>query len=570
MSAISEIHRKPIPALPSTDARIGEQGSVRRSFDPAQGNPLRLLRGEMLTLTVEFADPPKQASVVCYTNLNRQDGAWRPLRFKRQGTVFRFSARAETCGVYGFRIKYTFNRGATWIWDRAPLVYVHVDPKAAKDIRCYTMLPTVSGKTDQWIDRLDHIKRLGFNMVHLLPVTRMDRSESPYSAEDLFSLDLSFFNAAEGADGLDELERFVVAAKARRLGLCIDLVLNHVGPGSLIGQRVPEWIMPDENEPDGMQRSGCWHMNQWLKWRDLVKIYYDHPNKEARQAIWSYMSAYALFWANYADYTGGMVRLDNLHNSDEDFIAFLLGELRAAYPNLVIHAELFSDANTVLRRAKQWDLNLFLANPWEHPYAEDLREYLGYCHDIGARVPHYMPVITHDTGAPAELFGSARAVVPRYFVTALMSGGQTGLVQGAEHGVPGKVPFIGRNRPFPYRRDEWIEQQITRINVVLASHECLHTWGNIRFVDGDHGAVIGAYRAPGGAPARGLLLFANLDTEKPQELAIDMLALSHRSSNELQDVLDNAPPVRTGAHLDVRLPPSGVAAYRILGEAAAG
>lgn len=537
---------------------------VIRSFDAMSDNPIRRYLGETLDLSVAFTDPPGEAEVVCYTNLNRKDGSWRPLRFRRKGAVYHFFARTEACGVFGFRIQYSFDKGATWIWDRSPLVYLHVDPERTRDIRCYTLLPTVSGRIPQWIEMLDPIGRMGFNMIHLLPVTRMDFSESPYSAKDLFSVDPSYHDEGPESDGLAAFERFVRAARKRGIALCVDLVLNHLGPGSDVGRKAPDCIMSDPSEPDGLQRSGCWHMNEWLKWGDLVKIHYAHPNKEKQRAIWDYMTEYALFWANYADYTGGMVRLDNLHNSDEDFIAHLLTELREAYPNLVIHAEYFSDANTVLRRARRWDLNLFLANAWEHPYAEDIRKYVTYCHEIGGRVRYHMPVTTHDTGAPAELFGSARAVVPRYFITALCGTGQTGWVQGAEHAVPKKVRFIGKNQPPLSNPDRWIVDRVSRINRLLAETPYLHRAGNLRFIDDDHGAVVGAFRPSGEDAPLGLVLLANLDTKDSHRISVDLKALSGKRAHTLENALDGTREVRTGSNHKFEIPPFGVAAFRLL------
>ncbi|MBN2528836.1 MAG: hypothetical protein JXR76_20770 [Deltaproteobacteria bacterium] len=564
------IPRRHIPALPVGVARIGTEGLVRRSFDVQNENPIRLYREETLELTIEFQSYPEDAQVHCYTNFNQPNRSWidLPLR-KGDDDVFFLSQRARICGVFAFRMKYSFDGGKTWIWDRSPLMHVHVDPPRMRDIRNYTLIPTVLGTTEQWTDHLSHVKAMGFNMVHLLPVTAMGASESPYSAADLFQLDESFYkdNQHQSAtDGLAAFEAFVDAAKEANISLCIDLVLNHVAPDSALAQVAPDWIMPDKKEEDGLQRSGCWHMDEWLKWKDLVKIYYDHPNAEKKEAIWEYMRDYALFWANYANETNGMVRLDNLHNSDEDFISYILDCLRSEYPELIIHAEFFSDSNTLLKRAELWDLNLFLANSWEYPYAENLRDYIKHCHDIGNRLHQYMPVTTHDTGVPADLFGDANAVVPRYFITALFSTGQTGVVQGVEYAVTHKIEFIGRKQAFPHQKDAFIMDHITRINGVLADHDCLHQVGNLKFVDGNHGAIIGGFRAARDEAFAGLLLLANLDTQHSHTVKINLSQITGHQINLLHDVFHDSGPLKANSVLDVELTPCGVAAWRLLGK----
>lgn len=563
MQDTAKIKRREVPPLPEDVATIGKEGLVKRSFDHAQrGRLLRCHIRERLVLSIEFTEPVEDALVLLYTNLESSDGTWRGIPFRRTDNTYSFSVRPTHTGVFGFRVKYSFDQGSTWIWDRAPLISVHVDPEEMRDVRCYTFIPNVSGKVERWIDELDRIKQMGFNMVHVLPVTEMDSSQSPYSAKNLFAFDSAYYDTTQRKDGISAFESFVYAAKEKEIALCIDLVLNHIGPGSNVATKHPDWIMTDRNETDGMKRSGCWHMNAWLKWRDLVKIDYNHANEQKRAAVWEYMKAYALFWANYAAYTGGMVRLDNLHNSDEDFIEEVLFTLRKAYPDLLIHAEFFSDANTMLKRARDWDINLFLANQWEYPYAENLREYITYIHEISGQVVLHAPVTTHDTGAPVQLFGSKGAVVTRYFVTAMFATGKTGFVQGAEHGVEEKVTFIGRNRPFPYKEDPWIVDRITRINHILVTNDIFRRPKNLRFVDHNHGAILAAYRASND-DSGGILLMVNLDTTNSHDLTVDLEAETGWAHHKLVDLMDDAAPIDATKRCEFTIPPSGVAAYRV-------
>jgi hypothetical protein len=271
-----------------------------------------------------------------------------------------------------------------------------------------------------------------------------------------------------------------------------------------------------------MKRAGCWHMNSWLKWGDLVKIYYDHPNPDLRSDIWDYMTKYSLFWSHFAQLTGGMIRLDNLHSSHEGFITHLLDELRDTYPNLIVMAELFTDSNTMLKKAAEWQINLFLANQWEHPYASNLRNYLRYIHSIGRKLRFYLPITTHDTGVPAQLFGKAEAAVPRYAALALMGTGQTGIVQGVEHGYPEKIEFIGRKEKYTFQENLFITKGIGDVNRILAESPVFHQDGNIEFVDSDHGAVLGAFRRFDKGHDKGYLIFTNLDIHNSYSIKVDL------------------------------------------------
>jgi hypothetical protein len=525
-----------IPKLKSRNMRIGKEGFLRRSFSTVPDDFFRIYQNETLHLEVQFQQEEIRAKVFLYTNIDCQKDEWQALEFKQEtDRIYRLSHKVRLCGSYKFKLKYTIDNGKTWYWDRVPFSQVIVDPEALKDIRMYTLIQPVSGTINDWIELLPRIAGLGFNAVHLLPITSLDFSESPYSAYDLFSIDKTYSGRGKGS-GFALFEKFV--EKVRKLGirLCFDLVLNHIGIRSKMVQMCPDWIVPDKSEKDGLNRAGCWHMNAWLKWGDLVKIYYDHPHPDIRSDIWNYMKQYSMFWSHFARLTGGMIRLDNLHSSHEGFISSLLEELRGAYPDLIVMAEFFTDSNTILKRAAEGQINLFLANQWEYPYAENLRNYLRYIHDIGQKVRFYLPVTTHDTGVPAHLFGKAEAAVPRYAVTALMGTGQTGIVQGVEYGYPEKIDFIHRKEKYIFQENLYIAEGIRNINRLLTESTVFHQAGNLEFIDSGHGAVLGALRRQDKETDKGYLIFANLDIHKGYCLHLNLSSfIKHTNIIQMED-----------------------------------
>ncbi|OPL15480.1 MAG: hypothetical protein AVO39_08015 [delta proteobacterium MLS_D] len=553
-----------IPGFRSRNMRIGQKGLLRRSFPRGQDEFFRIYQDEELTLEVEFQRQEPDASVRLYTNLGGSENDWRELDFeKKPDGTHRFSRRVEKRGNYQFKIKYSLDGGESWFWDRLPFSRVIVDPASLKDIRMYTLIPTVSGTVDDWIKDLPRIADLGFNTVHLLPLTELDESQSPYAAGDLFSIDAAYRNSGN-LQGFDDLRRFVEAARDRGIRLCFDLTLNHIGVRSRMVRECPEWIVPDRNEKDGMKRAGCWHMNTWLTWNDLVNIYYDHPHAEIRADIWDYMTRYSLFWAHFASLTGGMVRLDNLHSSHEEFITHLLPELRGACPDLVIMAEFFTDSNTVLKRAAEWQIDCFLANPWEYPYAADLRRYIRYLHDIGSKVRYFVPITTHDTGTPAQLFGAPDAAVPRYAATALMGTGRTGIVQGTEYGLPEKINFIGRRQKVDFDQNRSVTDGIQKINDLFARWELFHHEGNIDFVDGDHGAVLGALRRMNRNDDEGFLVLANLDVNNRYSLPLDLSSCTNNArALVLTDVFSGSEWTLSAENAVIDIEPCGIRVLQV-------
>ncbi len=558
--------RREIPPLKSRNMRIAGEVQHKHSWATTPGAFFRIYKDEPLSLEMTFPEGNPSYRVMLYTNLLGTSEEWGEIEFRNNlSGNYTLSVLPSKCGIFLFKIKYSPDNGKTWYWDRCPVAKVIVDPEVAKDIRMYTMIPSVSGHIGDWISALDHIRDLGFNTVHLLPVTTMDYSESPYAAADLFSIDPSFLDPSDPRNGLDQFEAFVCAARQKGIKICVDLVLNHIGISSQVARHCPEWFMGDHDEPDGLLRAGCWHMNKWIRWEDLGVIQYDQPEPSIREELWSYMKRYALFWANYAAYTGGMIRLDNLHSSHPGFIGELIGTLRSAYPDLIVQAEFFSDSNTLLKASARCELNLLLANPWEHPFAEDLREYLRYLHEISRNIRFLTPITTHDTGAPAQLYGTPDAAVARYFTLALLATGQTGMVQGTEHGALEKIDFIGRKHSVSFPTPNRYNALIRKVNNLLHNYALFHEGGNIRFVDQGHGALIAAIREGRKNPKEKFLLVSNLDTVNTYQITFPLSdMLLQKGSCRLQEMIKGETfLLEDGNGLEIEVEPCGLRAYRI-------
>jgi len=285
----ADLVRREIPPLTCHNTRIREE-KHNHSWSTIPGAFFRIYKDEPLALEVTFQDASPSSRVMLYTNLLGSADEWGEIEFTNHlSGNFSLSVMPVKCGIFLFKIKYSQDNGKTWYWDGCPIAKVIVDPADARDIRMYTLLPNVSGHIGDWIIALDHIRNLGFNTVHLLPVTTMDFSESPYAAADLFSIDPALLNPSDLRGGLDQFEDFVRAARKKGVKLCVDLVLNHIGIASAVAGFCPEWFVADKNEEDGLLRAGCWHMNTWIKWEDLGVIQYDQPEPLMRQELWTYM-----------------------------------------------------------------------------------------------------------------------------------------------------------------------------------------------------------------------------------------------------------------------------------------
>jgi hypothetical protein len=331
-----------------------------------------------------------------------------------------------------------------------------------------------------------------------------------------------------------------------------------------MAKRAPDWIVPDPDQTDGFQRARYWSNDGWQIWNDLIKINYEHPSEAIRAEIWSYMIDYTLFWANYANETGGFVRFDNLHSSDPDFVQALTTALHSEYPNVGVIAEYFTDETTLLHTGPKWRLNLNLATPWDFKFVPQLREYLKYIHRVSRHVRYFMPVTSHDSGSPAQEFGSVESTIPRYVAAALLGTGATGIIQGVEYGEMKKINFIGRKPKMQFPAEPRFAKFISRINTILADYPAFRHGDNCQFMDDGHPAIIAAFRRDTGMEVKGFLVVCNFDITKSQRITIDLTPiLGTEGPYPCYDLISSQPHLIQQPNFELVLPPCSARVLKI-------
>jgi hypothetical protein len=565
---LSPIKHRRIPELPARPRGHPVDDQIYRSYPVGRQSVARACQGEALALTITTQDPlPDHVKANLVTTLNSKGGKeWAEVPFARadeRTLICRITP--EYPGIHSFRAEFSLDEGATWLRDTVPDAWILIDPPQVDALRTYTLIPTVSGTIADWTADLKRIHDMGFNAIHLLPITTLDTSQSPYAARDLFAIDGSYLIQGSPQDGLTQLEAYIEAAKALNICLCFDLVLNHVGVDSTMAKRAPDWIVPDQDQPDGLQRARYWTDQGWRTWDDLVLINYEHPSEAIRAEIWAYMTDYALFWAKYANDTGGLVRLDNLHSSNRDFVQALMVALHTEYPEAGVIAEYFTDEDMLLTMGPQWGLNLILATPWNSKFVPQLRDYLNYIHRVSEHIRYHMLITSHDSGSPAQEFGTADSTVPRYIAAALLGTGATGIPQGVEFGEQERIDFIGRKPKMPYPAEPRFARFIGQVNAILAAHPAFRRGKNCEFVDDGHPAVIAAFRRDAGTEAYGFLVVCNFDTSSPQHITVDLASfLGQAGPFPCRELLSDTTQTFPHPRLELLLPPCSAQVLRFL------
>ncbi|MFO1339256.1 MAG: glycoside hydrolase family 13 protein [Burkholderiaceae bacterium] len=189
-------------------------------------------------------------------------------------------------------------------------------------------------------DHLDYIAGLGFTQLWPTPLVenRQPRySYHGYSATDLYRVDPRF-----GSN--EDYRRLVEQARARGLGVIMDLAPNHIGSGH-------HW-MADLPAPDWLNHAGRYveTNHRHVAVQDRYAAPGDRaamtdgwfvptmPDLNQRQPVLAtYLVQNAIWWVEYAGLSG--IRADTYPYSDKAFLARWSGAIMAEYPKLSIVGE---------------------------------------------------------------------------------------------------------------------------------------------------------------------------------------------------------------------------------------
>jgi glycosidase/predicted alpha/beta superfamily hydrolase len=207
------------------------------------------------------------------------------------------------------------------------------------------------------IARLDYLAGMGFTQLWLNPVQQNDQPDGSYHGYAI----TDFYRIDDRLGDNALYRRLVGEARARGIGVIMDVVLNHCGSG--------HWWMRDLPDPDwihgGTNFTGTTHRRETL--------FDPHASQADRAAFtdgWfvptmpdlnqrhpllqSYLIQNTIWWIEYAGLSG--LRVDTLSYVDRDFLLRWYLRVLEEYPGLTIVGE-------------EWSLDPAIVSRWQVPPA---------------------------------------------------------------------------------------------------------------------------------------------------------------------------------------------------------
>jgi maltooligosyltrehalose trehalohydrolase len=160
---------------------------------------------------------------------------------------------------------------------------------------------TTAGTLDAAIERLDHLARLGADVVELMPVAAFDGERGwGYDGVGLYAVH-------EPYGGPAALQRFTDACHERGLAVCLDVVYNHLGPSGNYLQNFGPYFTDHHQTP----------------WGAAINL-----DDDGRAEVRRWIIGNALRW--FTDFRVDALRLDAVHALADDSEQHLLAQLSDA------------------------------------------------------------------------------------------------------------------------------------------------------------------------------------------------------------------------------------------------
>ncbi|WP_435169926.1 alpha-1,4-glucan--maltose-1-phosphate maltosyltransferase [Falsirhodobacter sp. 1013] len=430
---------------------------------------------------------------------------------------------------------------------------VFADRKAAAFSAWYEIAPrSQSGDVDRHgtlldvIPRLPYIRDLGFDVLYLLPIhpigktNRKGRNNSLRAEEGEPGSPYAIGSVEGGHDAIhpelgtfDDFRKLVDAARDHGLELALDFAIQ-CSPDHPWIKEHPEWF---DWRPDGSIKFA---ENPPKKYEDIVNV---HFYRDALPSLWYTLRDIVLFWV---DKGVRIFRVDNPHTKPFPFWEWMIAEVRAKDPGVIFLAEAFTRPKVMKRLAKVGFSQSYSYFTWRNE-KEEITEYLTeltqeHCREYMR--PNFF-ITTPDIN-PKFLQTSGRPGFRTRLALAATLGGNYGVYNGYEiceaAAVPGKEEYLNSEK---YEIRAWdmdqpghIQDDIRLMNRLRQTHPALQGFTNLTFYKADNDQVLSyAKRSVNDF----VLVHVNLDPHNAQTFQFEVplweFGLPDEASVEVRDLL---------------------------------
>ncbi|NPD67382.1 alpha-1,4-glucan--maltose-1-phosphate maltosyltransferase [Lichenicola cladoniae] len=428
--------------------------------------------------------------------------------------------------------------------------------------------PTRHGTFRDVERHLPRVRAMGFDVLYFPPIHPIGSTnrKGPNNTLTPGPQDVGSPYAVGAADGghdgihaeLGTLADFLhlrEAAEAHGLELALDFAIQ-CSPDHPWLRDHKDWF---DWRPDGTIR---YAENPPKKYQDIVNV--DFYAGGSVPDLWLALANVVLFWCEQGI---RLFRVDNPHTKPFPFWQWMIGEVRARYPDAAFLAEAFTRPKVMNRLGKVGFSQSYTYFTWRNTKVE-LTEYLTQLTTEAPRDffrPHFF-VNTPDIN-PAFLQDTTRGAFLIRAAAAATLSGLWGVYNGFElcEGTklaPGKEEYLDSEK-FQIRTWDWdrpgnIVAEITRLNAIRNQNPALRTHHGISFLPAANDAILFFEKATSDR-SNTILVAISLDPNHVQQARIELplwkWALPEQATLELEDLVGDSRFTLSGKYHDITLTP---------------
>ena len=463
-------------------------------------------------------------------------------------------------------------------YDRELLVVV--DRPKARFSAWHEMFPRSTTNTEQPHDtfkdcesRLAYISEMGFDVLYLPPIhpigdtRRKGRNNSPRgdstsvgSPWAIGSRDGGHTAIHSDLGSLEDFTQLLSAARSKGIEVALDLAFQ-CSPDHPYVNEHPEWF---KMRPDGTIQFA---ENPPKQYQDIFPLNFE---TDAFPRLWEELRAVVQYWI---DHGIRIFRVDNPHTKPFPFWKWLIGDVKASYPETIFLSEAFTRPNVMYHLAKIGFTQSYTYFAWRNSKTE-LIDYFTELTRSSVR-DYFRPNLwtnTPDILTEHLQHGGRPVFMARLALAATL---------GASYGIYGPALELHENRPQKPGSEEYLDSEkyevrrwdisrpdslkefIGLINRIRRENPALHRDESLQFHPIDNDYLL-AYRKQSSDGSNIVLIVVNLSPYHIHSgwLELDLGALGVQADRPFQvhDLLTHAYYVWQGPRNYVQLDPRSVPA----------
>jgi starch synthase (maltosyl-transferring) len=433
-------------------------------------------------------------------------------------------------------------------------------------------VPSRSATFAEMEHRLEEIRWMGFNVVYLTPIHPIGRSHRkgpnnslvcppgspgcPYAIGN----ELGGHTAIEPELGtIEDFRRFERTCRSMGLEIALDVALQ-TSPDHPWVKAHPEWF---RKRPDGTIKFA---ENPPKKYEDIYPLDFSTEDKEG---LWNEVLSVFRFWM---DEGVRIFRVDNPHTKPVQFWEWLVAEIHATDPDVLLLSEAFTRPKMMKALAKAGFTQSYTYFTWRN-FKRELTDYFReLCQtevadylrgNLFTNTPDILPYFLQN--APRSAF-KIRATLAATLSSLWGIYNGFELCEGTP--IPGKEEYLDSEK-YDFKVWDWnrpgnIKEYISRLNRIRAEQPALQGYRNLRFYEADNESILfyGKASPDGRGP---ILVLVNLDPFRAQEssvmVPISELGLRPDETYQLHDLISDRRYFWRGERNYVRLDPENEVAH---------